>query len=172
MTVVAGGLRSRLILYNLFNMLNSSLTDLGWFNPGRRHKPISFVIEEQDLTSEVKINTLALSDEAISSTPWEIGSTLTEDTRWHYLDFFAENDAVGKDLIGDCRDILLGKLASVGRVSPTLDVFDLTQATPPRIFSCDIITVRVDRSHDYTYPWLRHWYSIQFSLFDYYSASG
>jgi hypothetical protein len=176
---VAGGLRGRLIFDNIYLLLKNNLESLGWINgnAGRRHQPISLVVESQDLTTEVPVNTLALSDENVSSRPWEIGSQLTEDTRYYYVDFFGESDPVAKHLTGDVRDILQGKYASLGRTAPVLIVYDLrnnnnANPTPPPLpvlFSCDIIDIRVDRAHGYREPWLRHWYSVQFALLDYYN---
>lgn len=168
MTVLAGGLRTRMIFDNLYGVINVGLSNIGWFEAGRRHAPISMVAEEQDSTQEVPVNTLAVSDENVSSQVWEVGSQLSQDTRYFYVDFFGESDAVSKHIIGDVRDILLGKFPSVGLKGPVLPVYDLSQATPTVVFSCDIIRVTVDRSHDYTHPWMRHWYSLQVSLLDYY----
>jgi hypothetical protein len=171
---VVGGLRTRLIFDNLYNLIKDNLTQLDWLNGdgSRRHSPIHFVVESQDITTEIPINTLTLSDENVASTPWEVGSQFTEDTRYYYVDFFAESDPVGKHLIGDVRDILLGKYASLGRVAPELDVWDLRNNGQPTqvLFSCTIIDVRVDRAHGYREPWLRHWYSVQFGLLDYYTS--
>lgn len=169
MSVLAGGLRQRMIFDSLYAMIHDNLATLGWFTVGRRHAPINLVVEHQDLTTEVPINTMALTDENVTNVPWEVGSTLSEDTRYFYVDFFGENDAVAKQIIGDVRDILLGKYASIGCTAPVLLVHDYRQPTPPVAFSCDIVNVRVDRSHDYSRPWLRHWYSIQGSLLDYYT---
>jgi hypothetical protein len=172
---VVGGLRARLIFDTLYRLINDTLTQLGWLNGDplvRRHQPVQFVVEQQDLALEVAINTLALSDENVSSGYWEVGSSLTEDTRYYYLDFFAESDPVGKHLMGDVRDILMGKYASLGRTAPVLEVYDLRNNGAPTdfLFSCDITDVRLDRSHGYREPWLRHWYSVQYSLLDYYTS--
>jgi hypothetical protein len=169
---VVGGLRSRLIFDNLFYLIQTNLDQLGWLDGnGRRHSPIHLVVESQDITTEIPINTLTLSDENMSSVPWEVGSQLTQDTRYYYVDFFAESDPVGKHLIGDVRDVLHGKYASLGRTAPNLDVWDLrTNGQPTNLlFSCDLINIRVDRAHGYREPWLRHWYSIQFALLDWYT---
>jgi hypothetical protein len=169
---LVGGLRTRLIFDNLYLMLKNNLTQLGWLdgNGTRRHAPVQFVVEQQDLTTEVPINTLTLSDENVTSALWEVGSQLAEDTRWYYVDFFAESDPLGKDLIGDVRDILAGKFVSLGRSGPVLQVLDLRNPTPQYLFECDVMDIRVDRSHGYRETWLRHWYSVQFALYDYYGS--
>lgn len=170
---VVGGLRSRLIFDNLFYLIKDNLTTIGWLNGdgSRRHQPVNLVVEAQDLTTEVPINTLSISDENVSSEPWEIGSQLTQDTRYYYVDLFAESDPVGKHLIGDVRDILAGKFASLGRTAPVLEVYDLRNNGQPNtlLFTCDLIDIRVDRAHGYREAWLRHWYSIQLALLDYYT---
>jgi hypothetical protein len=169
---VVGGLRSRLIFDNLFLVVNHGLEQLGWLDGnGRRHQPVHFVVETPDVTSEVPINTLALSSESVTTTPWEIGSQLSQESRYFYLDFFGENEAVSKHIIGDCRDILLGKYTSLGRTGPVLDVWDLRNNGTPStwLFACDIIDARIDRSHDWSQNWLRYWYSIQATLLDYYT---
>lgn len=168
MTTLVGGLRSRMVFDSCYKVINDSLTALGWFGPSRRHAPINFTAGEQNTLVEVPLNTLALSDENVSSTPWELGSELAEHTRWYYVDFFAEDDAVGKHLIGDVRDILEGRLPSIGRRGATMPVYDMRQATPPVLFSCEVANCRIDRAHDYSHEWLRHWYSVQFVLLDYY----
>lgn len=169
MAVLAGGLRARMIFDNLYGLVETGLADLGWFGSDRRHQPIHLADSQQDITTEIPINTLSVCDENIASIPWEIGSQLTEDTRYYYLDFFGESDSVGKHIMGDVRDILLGKLASIGRTAPVLYVYDLRQATPPQLFSCDIVHVRQDRAHNWDHPWLKHWYSIQMGLLDYFT---
>jgi hypothetical protein len=157
-----------MIFDNLHAMVRDSLTQLGWFDAGRRHQPVTIAVEQQDVSTQVPVNTLAISDENVSSTLFEVGSQLSEDTRFYYVDFFGESDAVAKHIIGDVRDILLGKLTVVGRDSPTLQVYDLRMPTPARLFGCDILAVNVDRSHDFSHPWLRHWFSVQFTIVDYY----
>lgn len=165
---LAGGLRARMIFDNVYETIHSGVTALGWFGSGRRHQPVTMVAEEQDSTHEVAVNTLAVSDENVTNTPWELGAGLSEDRRVFYVDFFGESDAVAKHIIGDVRDVLLGKLSAIGRTGPVIDVYDLRQPTPPFLFQLEVWNVTVDRSHDYTHPWLRHWYSISFNTRDYY----
>ena len=38
-----GGLRVRLIRDNILAMLEQGLTDLGWFDEGRKHKPVTLI---------------------------------------------------------------------------------------------------------------------------------
>lgn len=172
--IVVGGLRGRLIFDSIFVTLQSGLTALGWINGDgpRHHQPVTLVMEQQDVYTEVPINTMALTDENVVSDPWEIGSVLSEDTRYYYIDFFGESDAVSKHIIGDVRDLLLGKMPDIGPTGPEIKVYDYrVKPNPPKLFSVEIMNVRVDRSHEMGRPWLRHWYSIQFQAIDYYNTN-
>ena len=169
MTVV-GGLRARLIFDSVYNMINDSLTDLGWFDSGREHLPIQMTAEMLDPENEIPFNTLTLSADDITSADVEIGSTYAEHNRFYFIDFYAENDAVGEHMIFDLRDILDGRMPSIGRSAPTVDVYDYrTQPAPPKIFYVEIEGVFVERSGSFVKPWQRYWWTISFSTLDYYA---
>jgi hypothetical protein len=169
-TSIVGGIRSRLIFDSLYNTINNGLTALGWFESGRRYAPVTFLAEEQETSTEIPLNTLALSDENVSSMDIELGSVLADMTRYYYVDFFAESDVLGKQLIGDVRDLLEGRMPDLGPPGPVINVYDYRQATPPIVFACQVLNVRVDRAHSWTQPWLRHWYSCQLTLIDTYGT--
>lgn len=170
MTIYVGGLRARLISESLFQMVKQSLGSLGWFDAGRQHAPINLVAEPQDLETEIPLNTLAIIDENLSEVEGEVGSLLADHNWVHMIDFYAESDAIGKQLIFDVRDILTGRMPSIGRTGPTVNVYDYTQgATPPQIFYVDITNVRLDRGHNWPHPWLQHWFSLQFFTEDHYA---
>lgn len=167
---VVGGLRSRLIFDSTFKVVNDGLTALGWFGAGRHHQPITVIPEEVNTAIEVPMNTLAVSDENVSDTPQEMGSVLAEFTRYFYVDFFAESDELGKHVIGDVHDILEGRMPSIGRAYPIIPVYDFRMgASPTVMFACDVMSVRTERAHMFNQPWLRHWWSVQFQLIDYYT---
>jgi hypothetical protein len=171
-TAIVGGLRARLIHDSIFNYVKDGLTVLGWTgNPApRRYVPINFIAQTPNLEAEVPLNTLALSDENVTDQSAEIGSQFAEHTRNFYLDFFAESDAIGKHLIGDLRDLLEGRMPSLGYLGPEIPVFDYTQATPSQIFYVELTSLRVDRAHNWAQRWLQHWYSISFSVVDWYAG--
>lgn len=168
MVAVVGGLRARFVKDSCYHMINGALTQLGWFNTSAYHSPITFVATQQDTTTEIPYNTLALADEGLSTQPGEIGSNFADHTWPFYLDFFAENDTVGLHMIRDMKDVLEGRMPSIGRTTSTLDVLDWTKATPPMLFFVDIESVRVDRAHGFAEPYLRHWYSCMFDIVDHY----
>lgn len=172
MTDIVGGLRVRLIKDSFFYMIEESLAVRGWFDPGRQHMPVNLVAKSQNWDEPVQYNTLAISVEDVQDDEQEMGSNLTED-RWQvYVDFFAEDDALGMDLTNDIRDILRGKMGSIGRGRPSFTVFDYRQATPNRLFRCGIENVISDRARNFPRPWQQHWYVVRCDVLDTYSDDG
>lgn len=169
MTTYTGGLRARLIRDSLYRMLGDSLDSLGWFDPNRDHAPINMVAKEVAFDEEIPLNTIAVSGETATLTDWEMGSGLQENRWIYYVDLYAEDDAIGTHLIYDVRDILAGKMSSIGRTAPTLTVWDYTLATPVSIFECEFASITVDRSHNSAKPFMKFWYSVQLAVLDYYA---
>lgn len=165
-----GGLRVRLINDSMFQMVKGGLADLGWFDIGRRHRPIDLLAEPVRWDEEVQLNTLSISSTDVSDDELELGSDAAENRHSFYVDFFAEDDSIGKHLIHDVRDILRGKIHAIGRNRPILTVYDYTLATPPALFICEIENVLVDRAHDYPRPWQRHWFSARCDVVDVYES--
>lgn len=165
-----GGIRARLIRQSLYEMVHDSLTALGWFSPGRQHLPFSFSAYSLQNTQEpIPFNTLALADGDVLSEDQEVGTLLSE-FRWtYYLDFYGENDAISLHVTQDIKDILQGRMASIGRAQPNLRVYDYTMATPSAIFTCHIEDVVIDRANDFPQPWKRHWYAVRFDVVDAYA---
>lgn len=166
-----GGLRARLIHDSLYRMVEQSLGDLGWFASGRGHKPIDMTPEPQPGDKEIPLNTLVLADEdALMADDLELGSNLAEHAWIFYWDFYAESKPLGIHLIRDIRDILSGRMASIGRTQPRLDVYDWTQATPTVVFHCELEEISVDRARDFPMPWQRHWYTCRVVVVDAYGG--
>lgn len=168
MATVVGGTRARLIRQSLYEMINTSLDQIGWFNPNQSFKPITFDYRAQNHDEQIEYNTAALSDENMKETGWELGSLYTETTWQMYIDFFADSDALGIHFIRDVQDILRGRWPSIGRSDTPFPVYDTRQATPPILFYCDIDNVMIDRAHGFLKPWLVHWYSCSFNIIDFY----
>lgn len=163
MTVVEGGLRDRLVFESFHTMVKTALTDLGWFEPGRKHAPVVFRTTAVPEGEQIPANTVAVSSEDLDDSPGEIGSTLTEDRTVVWVDFYAESDALGRHLIGDVRDVLRGKMPSIGRTDPSFVVLDFTVVAPhPELFLVGIEDVAVERSHSPTAQ--RHWFAVTCSL--------
>lgn len=165
-----GGLRVRLVFSSLYNMLDTALTDLGWFDPGREHLPITFLGEPVDDELEVPLNTLVLTGEQIFTSDIEMGSPRADFTRQFYLDFYAESNALGEHLIYDVKDILQGRMPSIGRTGPIFTAYDYTiTPTAPVIGYGEIDGVFVDRAPKGSNAWKNNWWSASFTVTDTYS---
>ena len=170
MATYTGGIRDRLIYDSVWHTVNDALTALGWFNTGRDHSPVTLVAEQLDWEHEIEPNTIAFAPERVSDQEWELGSDFKQN-RWRfYFDIFGENEALGNQLSGDIRDILRGKIPSVGRDMPVINVLDYTSSTPSQIFYCTVERVTKDRSPTFTHRWQRYLYVVAMDLVDYYDT--
>ena len=164
-----GGLRVRLVFDSLYNMINTALTDLGWFDLGRSHGDITFIPEPVDDSVEVPMNTLGLTGEDVFTTDLEMGGPRGEHVRQFYLDFYAENHALGQHVAFDLRDILQGRMASIGRDGPVFTIYDYTVTpTPTEIGVGEIEGVFVDRAPAGSEEWRKNWWSVAFRVLDHY----
>ncbi len=171
MATYVGGLRSRLISDSFYEMIRASLTALGWFDSGRQHSPIILVRGDVSWDNPTSINTLAVSNIDINADYMELGSNYMEE-RWSvYVDFYAESDSLGTHMAGDIRDILRGKMPSIGRSQPLFEVLDYTNVvnpgdSPAFLFNVEIEQVTLDRAHNASRPWQRHFFSVSAELID------
>lgn len=163
-----GGIRTRLISDSVYHLVHDSLGDLGWFDPGRNHKPIQMRTEPYPNREDIPLNAVVVSDTVTTDEDAELGSNLGEMATTYYVDFYAESEALGKDLIGDVRDILRGRIPSIGRTDSTLPVYDWRMATPSLLFYCDIQDVLVEQVHDVPKPFLMFWRLVRFDVIDSY----
>lgn len=166
-TEILGGLRSRLIWDSVYHAINDALTQLGWFDAGRQHQPVTFPPMPVSDNVEIALNTVALSDENLTETAMELGSQLVETSWSYYVDFYAESDVIGKHLINDIRDFLAGRMMDI-RPGTSLPVYDYRLATPAVVFYVEIDQLTVDRAHDFPKSWQQHWYSLSFVVVDAY----
>jgi len=154
-----GGLRDRMVFESFARMLHAALTQLGWFEPDRAHAPINWRTAIVPEAEELPINTLAVSSEDSRSEEMELGSGLTEDRSIVVVDFYAQNDALGRHLAGDVRDILRGKIPVI-REDPSFVVYDWRNEPPTELFVAEIEGVMLDRAHGFDAPFRRHWFSV------------
>lgn len=164
-----GGLRARLIRDSLSETVKEGLDSLGWFDSGRSHQPLHFLREPANWDEPINLNSLSISATDVIGDDAEMGSQLSIETWDFFVDFYAENDPVGLHVIHDIRDILRGKIPSIGRGRPVLDVMNWTLATPTPAFTCEIEDVVVDRATGFNRPWLFHWYTCRASILDTYA---
>lgn len=168
---IVGGLRQRLIFDSIYNMVNDSLTSLGWFDAGRAHEDVTFLSEPVQEDQEVKVNTVVLTAEDIGEIDIEVGSNYAEHPRTYYLDVYAEGYSVGEHLAYDIRDIIGGRMPSISRDYPGARIYDYTQSTPPQIAFVEFEFIQVDRSlrsGQFIKPWEKYWWSIAFQVVDTY----
>lgn len=161
-----GGLRARLIRDSLEELVRSGLTARGWFAAGRYHSPIQVVSEPNDWDEPITVNSIAISGGDLVDDDIELGSSACEDRWTYYVDFYGENESIGLDVATEIRDILRGKLPSIGRSAPVMSVLDFRQATPTALFSCDLENIFVDRGRGFSQPWLRYWFSVRVEIVD------
>jgi len=165
---VVGGLRARLIRDSVFHVVDDALRALGWYDEVAGRAPVTLRPTPYPLDEQVPPNTVALSDETDDATEMELGSDLSEFTWGMFADVYGENDAVALHLAGDVADALAGRMPSIGRGRPVVDVYNYTLATPVVIFTVEVIDVRKDRAHGFPQPWLRFWRSVSFRVVDAY----
>ena len=164
---IVGGLRRRLIKDSFYTMMNTALTDLGWYkkNTGLMNEPFVFLSEQVDTEQAIKPNTVGFSFENMVSSEVELGSDLTED-RWNvYVDILAEDEAVGTHLSGDIMDILRGKFTKIGRGKPSYQVYDLKGN---EAFIVGFDNVDINRVRDWVSPHNKFWWIVACEAVDYY----
>jgi hypothetical protein len=172
MSIYVGGVRLRLIKDNFVSMIEGSLDQLGWFDAGRMHMPVSVIGTQMDDGEKIEPNIVSVSTEIVTNLEMELGSGLEENKHTYFVDIYAENEDVGLHLAGDIYDIVRGKMPSIGRGAPDFDVLDLTQATPTVLFVCEIENVDVGRSRDWGKTFNRYWWTIGLDINDYYDNEG
>lgn len=171
-----GGLRSRLILDSARVAIIAALEDLGWFDatvyddpPGlRRHRPVQYLAKPAHWDIEVALNSFTVSAEDVSDDDLGLGGEV-EDTLRCYVDIFGQDDQFGIHFAADIRDVLVGKVPSIGRDAPYVDVYDLRAATPYAFTTLEVDAVRIDRAENTSRPWQDHWWMVRFDLVDDYA---
>lgn len=158
MAVLVGGLRARMIRDSFRKMIRDALTDLGWFVDTPARLPIKWIDRPARWDEPLELNSLSVTMEDVADDPAELGSLLTED-RWTFtIDFWAERDSLGLQMINDVRDILRGKIASSGSHRMSFPVYDLRVNDTDSIFYCEIENVGIDRARNFPNPWQQNWF--------------
>lgn len=167
-----GGYRQRLVSDSVYHLIKDCLDELGWFDAGRDHLPITVRTTSVDQDESIAFNTLVISETNTNDDDAEMGSNLGEIVTVFWVDFYGENESLAKELIHDVRDILRGRMPDIGRTREDLPVFDWGLATPTQIFACDISDIVVDQARDFPKPWQRHWWTCRFDVTDEYDGNG
>lgn len=165
-----GGKRQRLIKDNVTTTIRTVLDDLGYFQSSRPYSAIQVITESIPNSDEIKPNVVAVSAEDIMGLEQELGSGL-EENRWTYfLDIYAEKDSLGLSLAGDIRDALRGKMSSIGRTRPHVEILDYSTATPTRLFFVQVENVDFTKVREWNSPIKKVWYVVRFEIVDTYDT--
>lgn len=171
-----GGLRSRLILDSARVTIIAALEDLGWFDPTtyddppglRRHRRLQYLAKPAHWDEEVEVNAFTINAENIDDEDIGLGGEV-EDTLRCYIDVFAQDTQFGMHFSSDLRDILVGKMPSIGRNGAYIDVYDLRGATPMAFTTVEVDAVRIDRAENTVRAWQEFWFMVRFDLIDDYA---
>lgn len=167
---VVGGLRDRLIIENIRWLIEENLRLLGWYEENNTLIDYSITVRSSPVEDDEELlpNIVAVSTEGTTSDYLELGSDLEEFTWNFYIDIYAEDHASGLHLCGDIKAIIGGKLPSIGRLGKTLDIYDLTMATPPVLFRVEVDKIESQRSRVYNKAFQKFWWVVGFQLTDSY----
>lgn len=165
---LVGGIRTRMIRDSLRNLIVDSMTDLGWFGANRRHLPIQVIDRPNKWDDPIELNSLVVSLEDRYGDHAELGSNMMLDTWTAYVDFYAESDDIGMEVSGDIRDILRGKMSSIGRTRGVLDCYDYREDPAIVFATLDIVNVFEDRARNFPNEWQAHWFVVRCDLEDEY----
>ena len=94
-----------------------------------RHRPVQYLAKPAHWNIEIAANSFTLTSEDVSDNDIGLGGEV-EDTLRCYVDVFGQDDQFGMHSAADVRDILCGKMPSIGRNAPFLDVYDFREGDP------------------------------------------
>lgn len=160
MATLVGGKRDRMIIESVLQSAVGYLTTAGWFGPNRYHSAITVVDEfpDDNTPPEVAQNTLAFSHQFSTGEDLEMGAKTETHFITFFFDFFAENDAVGRHLIGD--------LYEWAKVNETVPVYDYSDAGDPLEFYVTMDGDMETRKPNATNNWQKHWHVLSFTVSD------
>lgn len=165
--ITTGGIRDRLLRDAAAAMLHAALDQLHWFDAGNAAR-MTWAETPVDGSVTVPLGTIALEwDQSLLNDEFELGSNLAEYRHVVYVDVYGHDEDSARQVIGDVRDILLGKMPAIGAEFPILDVYDTTQSPvpPDPAFQVLIESVEDDRPfRETSKPWQRFWLTCKFEL--------
>ena len=167
-----GGIRARLVRDNFRMMIEDSLSEIGWFDENRKHYPVVVKSTPFDPSEEIKPNVVCTSIEDSFSEELELGSLFEQTQHFAYIDIFAQDDPIGMQLSGDIYDIIRGKFSSLrdsGLADGTLTVYDLSSASKPEIFYCDLENPQISRNRNWDLKYNKFWWTVAVEIMDNYT---
>lgn len=152
---VEGGLRDRLVFESFARHVRDGLAARGWVDvvSGPRKPQFQFRTSPVPDAEEVQPNTIAVSFETVDMHDIEIGSNQTENSHSAWVDIYTDTTdpngyALAMEVSGDVRDMLAGKLSSIGYDAagfPLIDVRD-PDPEPVQLGWCDLEDIVQERS--------------------------
>lgn len=171
MTEVTGGFRNRLIRDSVHYAIETALIGLGWFVPGRAHRPLEFIHTPKNWNEPVQPNAIAVALWPTVDDEVELGSNARTDSHIVKIEIWAESSSLMDHLAGDVVEIIRGRLG--GRTRPSIPVLNFTLATPVPIFYLDVDTdsIEVDRNAGrMERVWQTFWSTVSFEAMDTYTG--
>lgn len=165
---ISGGLRARLVRESLYTHVKDSLTDLGWFDPGRYHKPVHIRNYAYKVDEEIPLNSIVMVDGPMRGEDGEMGSNFVNSKLSFFFDVYAESDAMALHLAMDIRDICEGRIN--GLVGAAFPCYDFSLATPVQFGSAVVVSTQVDKSVSIRYEFEEHLYMVLVEVEDYYGG--
>lgn len=170
---IDGGLRYRYLLDSFRGMVHGGLTELGWFDAGRRHRPVRLIGTAANWDEVIEPNLLAISAGETEDRDLELGSALSSTTTPIFIDLYAESESLGIELSGDIRDLVRGRVPAVGRTQPIFDVIDSGHEPSTKLGYALISDVDLTKqATHFDRAWLQNWYTVTCRLVDFYSPTG
>ena len=152
-----GGLRDRFVIESVQEQVVAHLTTLGWFSMNTAHTPITVLYEFPSENDTVALNTLTFSTGGADSDYIEMGSLSFEKRVILFCDFYGENDAIARHLVGDIEHFLMK--------NPALNVYDY-EDNKSVAFSVQVAEIVISRPVRVTQPWQKHWHTVSVGIED------
>lgn len=154
MSMVEGGLRDRLVFESFALHVKTGLEALGWVGvtTGPRKPQFGFRTTPVPDVEEIPANTIAVTFETVDMSDGEIGSNLTENSHAAWVDIYTDTTdpngyALAMQISGDVRDLLRGKMRSIGFEEPVFQLVDNRDPDDPVVFGwCDLEDIVQERS--------------------------
>lgn len=168
-----GALRDRMILDFFRRHIHDALDTIGWFGPlgppGARLDPIAWLTTKVKDYDKIPPNALIVSVEDHDIDDMEIGSNASIDRHEVWIDFYATEDALGRDVQNDLLAICRGqrRAANIDEACFTVAAVDLEDGNGPTDpFVVQIEGPRGETSHDPKLPSDRFWFAVVVYLVD------
>ena len=172
MTDLVGGFRNRLIIDSVQYCLENALTELGWFDSGRAHRPLRFLHEPTPWNEATEPNAIGVAMWPSFEQETELGSNLHTDFHLVKVETWAESTSLADHLTGDLVEIIRGRLG--GRTRPSISVLDFSLATPAPVFNLDVDTDSIEvirNAGRMERVWQTFWTTVAFVAIDTYDLT-